>query len=62
MINEELMDFPGGPLVKNPPASAGDTGSIPAPGSSHVGPCATTTEPAHTEPVLPNQREEQERN
>ena len=43
-------------MVKNPPASAGDTGSIPAPGSSHVGPCATTTEP-----VLPNKREEQEK-
>ena len=51
------MDFPSGPVVKNPPASAGDTGSIPAPGSSHVGPCATTTEP-----VLPNKREEQEKN
>ena len=22
------MDFPGGPVVKNPPANAGDTGSI----------------------------------
>ena len=22
-------DFPGGPVVKNPPANAGDTGSIP---------------------------------
>ena len=47
VINEELMGFPGGPVVKNPPANAGDTGSIPAPGSCHVGPCATTTEPAH---------------
>ena len=47
MINEELMGFPGGPVVKNPPANAGDTGSIPAPGSCHVDPCATTTEPAH---------------
>ena len=28
--------FPGGCLVKNPPASAGDMGSIPDPGSSHV--------------------------
>ena len=27
---------PGGPVVKNPPANAGDTGSIPALGRSHV--------------------------
>ena len=25
-------DFPGGPVVKNPPANAGDTGSIPGQG------------------------------
>ena len=37
MINEELRDLPGGAVVKNPPANAGDTGSMPAPGSSHVG-------------------------
>ena len=29
-------DFPGGAVVKNPPANAGDTGSIPAPGRSHM--------------------------
>ena len=28
--------FPGGAVVKNPPASAGDTGSIPGPGRSHM--------------------------
>ena len=28
--------FPGGTVVKNPPANAGDTGSIPGPGRSHV--------------------------
>ena len=27
--------FPGGSVVKNPPANAGDTGSIPDPGRSH---------------------------
>ena len=27
-------DFPGGSVVKNPPANAGDTGSIPGSGSS----------------------------
>ena len=29
-------DFPGGPMVKNPPANAGDMGSIPGSGRSHV--------------------------
>ena len=28
--------FPGGSAVKNPPANAGDIGSIPDPGRSHV--------------------------
>ena len=27
---------PGGTVVKNPPANAGDTGSIPGPGRSHM--------------------------
>ena len=30
------MDFPGGSVVKNPPASAEDMGSIPNPGGSHM--------------------------
>ena len=29
------LDFPGGSVVKNPPANAGDTGSIPDVGRSH---------------------------
>ena len=29
-------DFPGGPVVKNLFANAGDRGSIPGPGRSHV--------------------------
>ena len=29
-------DFPGGAVVKNPPANAVDTGSIPGPGRSHT--------------------------
>ena len=49
-------DFPGGTVVKNPPANAGDTGSSPGPGRSHMprsnsgrvpqllSPRATTTE------------------
>ena len=28
--------FPGGAVVKNPPASAGNTGSSPGPGGSHM--------------------------
>ena len=28
--------FPGGSVVKNPPANAGDTGSSPGPGRSHM--------------------------
>ena len=29
-------DFPGGAVVRNPPANAGDMGSIPGPGGSHM--------------------------
>ena len=32
----EIWDFPGGPVVKNPPSNTGDTSSIPGPGSSHT--------------------------
>ena len=31
-----LSDFPGDPMVKNPPPSRGDTGLIPAPGRFHM--------------------------
>ena len=30
------MDFPGGPVVKNPPANAGDLGSVPGLGRFHM--------------------------
>ena len=30
------QDFPGGAVVKNPPAKAGDTGSSPGLGRSHM--------------------------
>ena len=45
-------DFPGGPVVKNPPCDAGDEGSIPDWGTKipdaagQLSPCTTTTEPA----------------
>ena len=32
----QRWDFPGSAVVKNPPANAGDTGSIPGPGRSHM--------------------------
>ena len=32
----EYCNFPDGPVVKNPPANAGDTGSVPGPGGSHM--------------------------
>ena len=35
-LKSQCQDFPDGPMVKNPPAKAGDTGSIPGPGRSHV--------------------------
>ena len=33
---EVMVGFPGGTVVKNLPASAGDTGSSPGPGRSHM--------------------------
>ena len=37
MKNEyKVWDFPGGAVVKDPPANAGDTGSSPGPGRSHM--------------------------
>ena len=35
-LKQILGDFPGGTVVKNPPANAGDTGSCPGPGRSHM--------------------------
>ena len=45
-----FWDFPGGAVVGNPPGSAGDIGSIPGLGRSHIAIeqlslHATTTEP-----------------
>ena len=31
-----IADFPGGAVDRNPPANAGDMGSIPGPGRSHM--------------------------
>ena len=37
LSNSEVQGLPyGGPVVKNPPANAGDTGSIPGPGGAQM--------------------------
>ena len=46
-----FWDFPGGPVVKNPPSNAGDVGLIPGQGTKiphatgQLSPRTTTTEP-----------------
>ena len=35
-VNATHRDIPGGPAVKNPPAKAGNTGSILGPGGPHA--------------------------
>ena len=35
-VQPAMEGFPGGSGVKNPPANAGDMGSIPGPGRSHM--------------------------
>ena len=35
-MNKEFRDFPAGSVVGNPPVNAGDTGSIPGAGRSHM--------------------------
>ena len=35
-LKESFRDFPGGAVVKNPPANAEDTGSSPGLGRSHI--------------------------
>ena len=49
-IKNQLSDFPGGTVVKNPPANAGDTGSVPGLGKiphavEQLSLCTTTAEP-----------------
>ena len=35
-VKVSIRDFPGGTVVKNPPANAADTGSSPGAGRSHM--------------------------
>ena len=55
----ETWDFPDGPGVKNLPANAGDTGSIPGPERSHMlwqlSTRTTSTEAHGLEPLLWNE-------
>ena len=51
---EQIRDFPGGPVVKNPPSNTLDTGLIPGWGTKiphatgQLSPCAATTEPTRS--------------
>ena len=51
--NYHTRDFPGGPVVKNPPSKAGEVGHIPdwvtrfPHALGQLSPCATTTELTH---------------
>ena len=36
LLQSSVKGFPGGAVVKNLPAGAGDTGSIPGPGRFHM--------------------------
>ena len=36
MLKNNQRDFPGGAVVKNPPANSGDMGSSLGPGRSHM--------------------------
>ena len=56
-----MQDFPGGAAVKNPPANAGDTGSSPGSGRSHMpqsnwARVPQLLKPECLEPVLRNKR------
>ena len=46
MLKNNREDLPGGAIVKNPPANAGDMGSSPGPGRPHM--------PQTTKPVGDN--------
>ena len=48
--NSKSMGCPGGLAVKNPPANAGDMGSVPGPGRFHV-PWSNEEQPLQREKV-----------
>ena len=57
----EILGFPGGPVVKNPPCNVGDVGLIPGQGTKiphavgQLSLCATTAEPACSRAHAPQQ-------
>jgi len=57
-----LLEFPGGPVVKNPPCDAEASGLISAWGTrilhaaEQLRPCARTTDPAHAGACVPQLR------
>ena len=55
MLEMQVRDFPGGPVVKNPPCSAGEVGLIPGQGTK-IPTCCRATKPArrNTEPTCHN--------
>ena len=46
-----MLDFPGGPMMKNSPAITGDTGSIPGLGRSHMPGAALPAPRSHWSPL-----------
>ena len=61
VLKNVWLDFPGGAVDKNPPAKAGDMGSIRSLGRVHtaseqLSPCTTTTKPVCLEPVLRSEK------
>ena len=59
LLNIHIWDFPGGPVVENPPSNAGDVGSLPGRGTKiphatgQLSLCAATTEPACSRAHVP---------
>ena len=58
-LKNNIGDFPGGPVVKNTPSNAGDTGSIPGRGTKiphaagQLSPRAATTDPMRSGACAP---------
>ena len=53
---KNLGGFPGGSVVKNPPANAEDTGLIPDEGRSHIKPVLQCPRAARTKSMRPRAR------
>ena len=55
VLEMQVWDFPGGPMVKDPPYGAGEVGSIPGQGAK-IPTCCRTTKPVrcNSEPARHN--------